>query len=97
MEGVWGQLYPHSGTFALKQEIFRLGRANTRDNVIREYDMGGSKWLNRVSKCLYKIVRNSTGVFLRDKSFKGIWVNGNKVGKKICGPSSTTQRSALKA
>ena len=37
MEGVWGQLYPPSGTFprlAQKQEMFRLGRAKTSDYVI---------------------------------------------------------------
>ena len=84
MEWVWGQLYSHSGTFprlALKQEMFRLGRAMTSDYVIRESDMGGSKWLNAVSKCQCKIVKNSSGVFLRDKSSNGTWVNGNKVGK----------------
>ena len=84
MEWVWGQLYSHSGTFprlALKQEMFRLGRAKTSDYVIRESDMGGSKWLNAVSKCQCKIVKNSSGVFLRDKSSNGTWVNGNKVGK----------------
>ena len=84
MEGVWGQLYSHSGTFprlALKQEMFRLGRAMTSDYVIRESDMGGSKWLNAVSKCQCEIVKNSSGVFLRDKSSNGTWVNGNKVGK----------------
>ena len=34
-----------------------------------------------MSKCHCKIVRNITGVFLRDKSSNGIWVNGNKVGQ----------------
>ena len=56
MEGVWRQLYPHSGTFPrllLKQEMFRLGQAKTSNYVIRESDMGGSKWLNAVSKGLY--------------------------------------------
>ena len=80
--GTWGQLYPHSGTFprlALNQEIFRLGRAKISGYVIRESDMGGSKWLNAVSKCQCEIVRNS--VFLRDKSSNGIWVKGNKVGR----------------
>ena len=84
IEGVWGQLYPHSGTFprlALKQEMFRLGGAKTRDYVIRESDMGGSKWLNSVSKCQCQVVRNSTGVFLREKSSNKFWVNSNKVGK----------------
>ena len=62
---MWGQLYPHSGTFprlALKQEMFRLGRAKTSDYVIRESNMGGSKWLNAVSKCQCEIVRNCTGI-----------------------------------
>ena len=31
--------------------------------------------------CQCEIVKNSTGVFLRDKSSNGTWVNGNKVGK----------------
>ena len=66
---------------ALKQKMFRLGRAKISDYVIRESDKGGSNWLNVVSKCQYKIVMNSTGVFLREKSYNGIWVNSNKVGK----------------
>ena len=85
MEGVWGQLYPHSGTFprlALNQEIFRLGRAKTSGYVIRESDMGGSKWLNAVSKCQCEIVMHSTGVGTATR-----WA------RKICDPSSTTQRS----
>ena len=84
MEGVWGQLYPHSGTFprlAMKQEMFRLGRAKTSDYVTRESDMGSSKWLSAVFKCQCEIVRNRTRVFIRDNNSNGIWVNGNKVGK----------------
>ena len=84
MEGVWGQLYPHSGPFprlALKQEMFRLGGAQTSNYVIRESDMGNRKWLNAVSKCQCEIVRKSTEVFLRDKNSNGIWANSNKVGK----------------
>ena len=76
IEGAWGQLYP-SGTFprlALKQEMFRLGRAKTSDYVIMESNMGSSKWPNAVTKCQCEIVRNSTGVFFRDKSSSGIWV-----------------------
>ena len=83
IEGAWGQPYP-SGTFprlALKQEMFRLGRAKTSDYVIMESNMGSSKWPNAVTKCQCEIVRNSTGVFFRDKSSSGIWVNDNKVGK----------------
>ena len=38
-------------------------------------------WCQRATQ---QIVRNSTGVFLRDKSSKGIWVNSNKLGKEIC-------------
>ena len=43
--------------------------------------MGGSKWLNAVSKCQCEIFINETGVFLRDKISNGIWMNSNKVGK----------------
>ena len=57
---------------ALKQEMFRLGQTKTSEYFIRESDMGGSKWLNAVSKCQCEIVRNSTEVFLRDKSSNGI-------------------------
>ena len=74
---------------ALKQEIFRLGLAKISDYVFRESDKGSSKWLNAVSKCQCKIVMNSTGVFLRDKSYNGIWVNSNKVGKDNLLPPST--------
>ena len=49
---------------ALKQRMFRLGRAKIKDYVIRESDKGGSKWLNAVSKCQCNIVMKSTGVFL---------------------------------
>ena len=44
MEGVYGSLYPHSGTcprLALTQEMFRLGQAKTSNYVIREFDIGG--------------------------------------------------------
>ena len=66
---------------ALKQKMFRLGRAKINNYVNRESDKGGSKWLNAMSKCQYDIVMNSTGVFLRNKSSNGIWVNSNKVSK----------------
>ena len=65
----------------LKQKIFRLGRSKISDDVIRESDKGASKWLNAVSKCQYKIIMNITGVFLREKSFNGIWLNSIKVGE----------------
>ena len=76
IEGAWGQLYP-SGTFprhALKQEMFRLGLANASNYVIMATNMGSSKRPNAVTKCQCDIVRNSTGVFFRDKSSSGIWV-----------------------
>ena len=38
-------------------------------------------WLIAVSKCQCDIVMTITGVFLREKSSNGIWVNCNKVGK----------------
>ena len=38
-----------------------------------------SPWKRTMCQC--EIVKNSTGVFLRDKSSNGTWVNGNKVGK----------------
>ena len=43
MDGDLGQLYPHCGTcprLALSQDIFKLGRANTCEYVIREISMG---------------------------------------------------------
>jgi len=83
-DGVWGQLYPHCGTFpriSLSQDSFKLGRAKTSDYVIRESDMGSSRWLTAVSKCQCEIIRNDKGVFLKDRSSNGTWVNGRKVGK----------------
>ena len=79
-----GTALPSKCTFprlALKQKIFRLGRAKISNYVIRESDKGSSKWLNAVSKCQCEIVTNSTGVFLREKKSNGIWVNSNKVIK----------------
>ena len=60
--------------------MFRLGRAKINDYVIRKTDKGGSKWLSAVSECQCKIVMNITGVFLRENSSNGFWVNSNKVG-----------------
>ena len=50
-----------------------LGRAKTSDYVIMESNMGSSKWPNAVTNCQCKIVKNSNGVFFRDKSSSGIW------------------------
>lgn len=83
-EKAWGQLYPHCGTFpriALKIDSFKLGRANTSDYVIRESDMGNTRWLTAVSKVQCEIMKMKEGVFLKDRSSNGTWVNGQKVGK----------------
>ena len=80
----WGQLYPHCGTFpriALRTENYKLGLAKTSDYVIRESDMGSNRWLTAVSKVQCEIIKNKTGVFLKDRSSNGTWVNGHKVGK----------------
>jgi len=81
---VWGQLYPHCGTFPripLSSDSFRLGRGKTSDYVIRESDMGSNKWLTAVSKVQCEVIKLPTGVFLKDFSSNGTWVNGHKVGK----------------
>jgi len=83
-EGVWGQLYPHCGTFPripLKLENYKMGRGKGSDYVVRESDMGSHKWLTAVSKTQCEIIRNREGVFLKDHSSNGTWVNGKKVGK----------------
>ena len=49
--------------------------------VIKESDMGSQRWMTAVSKCQCEIIRENKGVFLRDCSSNGTWVNGNKVGK----------------
>ena len=61
--------------------MFRLGRAKIINYVIRKGDKSGSKWLSAVSECQCKIVMNITGVFFRENSSKGFWVNNNKVVK----------------
>jgi len=86
---VWGQLYPHCGTFprlALSQDSFKLGRGRSMEYVITESDMGSQKWLTAVSKCQCEIFRNKNGVFLRDHSSNGTWVNGFKIGKNNMRP-----------
>jgi len=88
-DGVWGQLYPHCGTFprlTLTQDIFRLGRGTTMDYVIKESDMGSNEWWISVSKCQCEIVRDKTGIFLKDTSSNGTWVNANKVGRNNLWP-----------
>ena len=83
-ESVWGQLYPHCGTFPripLSADSFKLGRASSCDYVIKETDMGGVKWLTAVSKVQCDVIRNNEGTFIRDCSSNGTWVNGHKIGK----------------
>ena len=73
-------------TVAHSQDSFKLGRANTCDYVIRERDMGTHRWLTAVSKYQCEIIRNTQGVFLKDCSSNGTWVNGNKVCKDAMWP-----------
>ena len=56
------------------------------DYVIRESDMGGIKWLTTVSKVQCEIIKNDKGIFLKDKSSNGTWVNGHKIGKDAMWP-----------
>lgn len=87
--GVWGQLYPHCGTFPripLKADSFRFGRASSCDYVIRESDMGDLKWCHAVSKVQCEIIRKKEGVFVKDKSSNGTWVNDRKIGKDLMLP-----------
>ena len=56
---------------SLSQDSFKLGRAKTSDYVIRESDMGSSRWLTAVSKCQCEIIKNDKGVFLKDRSSNG--------------------------
>jgi len=84
-EGVWGQLYPHCGSFPripLKTDVFRFGRASSCDYVIRETDMGDKKWLTAVSKIQCEIIKTDEGVFVKDRSSNGTWVNGHKICKE---------------
>jgi len=86
---VWGKLLPQSGTFPqipLSSDSFKLGRGSLMDYVIKESDMGSSKWLTAVSKCQCEIFRDSKGVFIRDHSSNGTWVNGSKIGKNQARP-----------
>jgi len=85
-EGVWGQLYPHCGAFPripLSKDVFRFGRASSCDYVIREEDMGDKKWVTAVSKIQCEIFRDKKGVFVKDLSSNGTWVNGHKIGKGL--------------
>jgi len=85
-EGVWGQLYPHCGSFPripMVKDVFRFGRASSCDYVIREKDMGDIKWLTAVSKNQCEIFRDKKGVFVKDLSSNGTWVNGHKIGKGL--------------
>ena len=70
-EGVWGQLYPHCGSFPiipLKTDVFRFGRASSCDYVIRETDMGDKKWLTAVSKIQCEIIKTDKSLFVKDRS-----------------------------
>ena len=88
---VWGQLYPHCGTFPrirLDREVFRLGRAANSDYVVRASDMGSEQWRTSVSNTQCEIWRDTDGVWLKDCSLYGTWVNGRKVGRGHTAPLS---------
>ena len=85
-EVVWGQLYPQCGAFpriSLTKDVFRLGRASSCDYMIKEKDMGDKYWLLAVSKNQCEILRDKKGVFVKDLSSNGTWVNGHKIGKGL--------------
>ena len=66
---------------SLSQDSFKLGRAKTSDYVIRESDMGSSRWLTAVSKCQCEIIKNDKGVFLKDRSSNGENLNMKNIWK----------------
>jgi len=83
-EAVWANLYPHCGTFPripLYTDSFNMGRGRSNDYVIKESDMGGVKWLSSISKVQCQIIKWPTGVFLKDLSSNGTFINGTKIGK----------------
>ena len=85
-EVVWGQLYPQCGAFpriSLTKDVFSLGRASSCDYMIKEKDMGDKYWLLAVSKIQCEILRDKNGVFIKDLSSNGTWVNGHKIGKGL--------------
>ena len=41
--------------------------------------MGSYKWLSAVSKTQCEITKCTQGVFLKDRSSNGTWVNGHRV------------------
>jgi len=86
---IWGQLYPHSGTFPrieLVGDSFRLGRAQSNDYVVQKTDMVNEKLFLAISKTQCEVFRNSDGVFLKDYSSNGTWLNGEKIGKNMVRP-----------
>jgi len=87
-DGVWGQLYPHCGTFPrlkLDGEKFKIGRS-VGDYIIKMSDMGDKRLFDAVSHTQCEITRSKHGVFLTDFSTNGTWVNGHKVGKNVTRP-----------
>ena len=45
--------------------------------------MGDKKWVTAVSKIQCEIFRDKKGVFVKDLSSNGTWVNGHKIGKGL--------------
>ena len=48
--------------------------------------MGDLKWCHAVSKVQCEIIRKKEGVFVKDKSSNGTWVNDRKIGKDLMLP-----------
>ena len=74
--GVWGQLFPHCGTFPripLKTESFKFGKANG-DYKIKETDVG-KELFKTISGSQCKSIKNKDGVFLKDYSSNGTFVS----------------------
>jgi len=85
---VWGQLYPHCANLPripLTGEKFKIGRREG-DYIIQMSDLGDMRVFSAISKTQCEIVRTEEGVFLKDCSSNGTWVNGHKVGKNSSWP-----------
>ena len=68
-DDVWGQLYPHSGSFpriSLSQEHFTFGKASSCNYVIKESDMGSKNWFIGVSRMQCEIIKTKHEDLLKD-------------------------------
>jgi len=81
---VWGQLYPTLGTFpriGLIEDSYKIGRSVSNDYIVKTSDMGSTKLFQSISKKQCEIFKNENGVFIRDDSSNGTFVDGVKIGK----------------